>query len=215
MVRLTGTVCAVLVVAGLAAPARGQNAPALKLAYVNSQVILANTPGRAQAESTFQRELAGMQQQVNVLQSQFDSAVSEFNRTSLVLSPSAKQQRQQELQQMQQRTAQQVQDLRDRATQREQELMAPITQRVQAVIEGIRAEGNYAMIFDAAAQAGGLISADRSLDLSQLVIQRLQAGGTGATPPPPLPAAQPADTTHPAPPSAAARPPRGARPNQP
>jgi outer membrane protein len=219
MVRLTGAAFAAFLLAGLGAPAaRAQDQP-LKLAYINSSVILQGTPGRAQAESTFQRELAGFQQQVNVLQAQFDSAVNEFNRTSLVLSPSAKQQRQQELAQMQQRTQQQVQDLRDRATQREQELMAPITQRVTAVIEGIRAEFNYAMVFDAAAQAGSLVTADRSLDISPLVIQRLQAGAGQAAAPavqpsanPPLPSQAPAaDTAQRAP----ARPPSRTRPPRP
>jgi Skp family chaperone for outer membrane proteins len=219
MVRLTWGAFAAFLLTGIAAPAaRGQDQP-LKLAYINSAVILQSTPGRAQAESTFQRELAGFQQQVNVLQAQFDSAVTEFNRTSLVLSPSAKQQRQQELGQMQQRTQQQVQELRDRATAREQELMAPITQRVTAVIEGIRAEFNYAMVFDAAAQSGALVSADRALDISPLVIQRLQAGAGQQAPaavqpsatPPMQPQAQAADTTQRTP----ARPSRGTRPPRP
>jgi len=217
MGRVTGAAFAVLLLIGFAAPAGGQNPP-LKLAYINSNVILQNTPGRAQAESTFQGELAGMQRQVNVLQAQFDSAVSEFNRTSLVLSPSAKQQRQTELGQMQQRTQQQVQSLRDSASAREQQLMAPIMQRVQAVIEGIRAEGNYAMIFDAAAQGGSLIAADRALDLSPLVIQRLQAGAGGPVQPagaPPL--AQPSDSTPAAaaPPAAQPTTPRPTRPRPP
>lgn len=216
MVRLTGAAFAAFLLTGLVAPnARGQG-QTLKLAYINSNVILQSTPGRAQAESTFQRELLGFQQQVNVLQAQFDSAVNEFNRTSLVLSPSAKQARQQELSQMQQRTQQQVQDLRDRATQREQELMAPITQRVTAVLEGIRAEFNYSMIFDASAQSGALVTADRALDISPLVIQRLQAGAGQQAPPAVQPAAtpplQPADSTTQRP---AARPPRATRPPRP
>jgi Skp family chaperone for outer membrane proteins len=213
MLRLTGTaLSAVLVVGSITAPARAQQSPPLKVAYINSAVILQNTPGRAQAESTFQHELTGMQQRVGVLQAQYDSAVSEFNRTSLVLTPAARQQRQQDLQQMGQRTQQEVQDLQDSARARESQLMAPIMQRIQAVIEGIRAEYNYSLIFDAAAQGGALVAADRSLDISTLVIQRLQAGGaTGAAAPvqpsgtPPLPAA--ADTTHRAP-GRASRPPR-------
>ena len=219
MVRLTGAALAAFLLVGSAARAAHAQTQPLKLAYIDSRVILQGTPGRAQAESTFQRELAGFQQQVNVLQSQFDSASSEFNRTSLVLSPAAKQQKAQDLQQMQQRIQQQVQDLRDRASQREQELMAPITQRVQAVLEGIRAEFNYSMIFDAAAQSGALVTADRSLDISQLVIQRLQAGAGQPAPAavepaatPPLGAAQPADTAHAPTP---ARPPRNTRPPRP
>ncbi len=208
MFRVTGgaAVAAALLV-GLTGPARAQTQP-LKLAYINSQVILNSAPGRAQAESTFQKDLAGYQARVNVLQTQYDSAVSEFTRTSLVLSPAAKQQKQQDLLQMQQRTQQEVRDLQDSATAREQQLMAPIMQRIQAVIDGIRAEYNYALIFDAASQGGAIVSADRALDISPLVIQRLQAGGGAA------PAVQPS----PAPPlpDTASRPPaRQARPSHP
>lgn len=208
MNRLTGAALAV-VLAGLAAApaaraqAQGPQGQPLKLAYIDSRVILAATPGRAEAESTFNREMAGYQAQVQTLQRQLDSAVAEYTRTSLVLSPSAKTQREQQIRDMETRTRQQVNDLQQRASQREQELTAPIMQRVNAVIEGIRAEFNYSMIFDASAQGGGLVTADRALDISPLVIQRLQAGA-GAAPPapgpvqpggaPPLQAA-PADST--------------------
>jgi len=204
MVRLTGAAVAVALLAALAVapPARAQTqGPAgqpLKLAYINSQTILANTPGRAEAESTFNREMAGYQGQVQTLQARLDSAVAEYNRTSLVLSPSVKQQREQAIRDLEAQTRQQVSDLQQRAQQREQELTAPIMQRVTAVLEGIRAEFNYSMIFDVAAANGALVSADRSLDISALVIQRLQAAGApaaGAAAPaiqpagaPPLPA---------------------------
>ncbi len=188
------------------APRADAQTPPQRLAYVNMALILQNTPGRAQAESTFQREIAGMQQQVSALQTRLDSAANDFNRSALVLSPAAKERRQQELIRMRDRTQQQVQDLQTQASQRQQELMAPIAQRVQAVIEGIRAENNYAMIFDASAQSGALVTADRSLDLTALVVQRLQAGTAqqpAAVQPsanPPLAAPAPGDTTRPAPP---------------
>jgi outer membrane protein len=187
MNRLTGAALAVVLLAGLAAapaaraPAQGPQGQPLKLAYINSQYILANTPGRAEAESTFNHELEGYQAQVQALQAQLDSAVAEYNRTSLVLSPSVKQQREQQIRDMETRTRQQVSDLQQRAQDREQELTAPIMRRVTAVIEGIRAEFNYSMIFDVGVANGSLISADRSLDISPLVIQRLQAGAA-ATP---------------------------------
>jgi Skp family chaperone for outer membrane proteins len=111
-----------------------------------------------------------------------------------VLSPTVKAQREQQIRDLETRTRTQISDLQQRATAREQQLTAPIMARVTAVIEGIRAEFNYSMIFDASAQNGGLVSADRTLDISQLVIQRLQAGS--AAPPPLAPA--PADTTKPA-----------------
>jgi Skp family chaperone for outer membrane proteins len=47
-------------------------------------------------------------------------------------------------------------------------------ERINAVIEDIRADGGYSMIFDVAAQ--GIIAADPALDLTAEVVRRLQAG---------------------------------------
>jgi Skp family chaperone for outer membrane proteins len=220
MNRLTGAALAVLLAGVAAAPAARAQAPGapaqpVKLAFINSQLILANTPGRADAESTFSRELVGYQAQVQALQATLDSAVADYNRASLVLSPTAKAQREQQIRDLETRTRSQINDLQQRANAREQQLTAPIMARVQAVIEGVRAEFNYSMIFDASAQNGGLVTADRSLDLTQLVIQRLQAGGT---PPPLAPdsGAVAADSAHAAKPDSTRRPrPRPARPQQP
>ncbi len=204
MNRLTAAALTVLLAGAAAAPALGQAPGAtpqpLKLAFINSQLILANTPGRAEAESTFNKEMVGYQAQVQQLQATLDSAVSDYNRASLVLSPTAKAQREQQIRDLETRTRSQINDLQQRANARQEQLTAPIMARVNAVIAGVRAEYNYSMIFDAAANGGGLVQADPALDISQLVIQRLQAGAASAAPPamdaggaPPL--AQPADST--------------------
>jgi len=175
MLRTTETVIAALLLGGTATPLPHQG-QTQKVVYVNSQVILQNTPGVPQADSTFQRELARYQARARRLQARFDSATTEFNRVALDLSPAVRQQRQQELAQMQQRAQLALQDLRDSAQARRDALMAPITQRITAVIEGIRAEYNYAIVFDVATLSGGVVAADPSLDISRLVIQRLQPG---------------------------------------
>lgn len=200
MARLT-TAAGLVLAAVTAAPALAQQpgAPAqpLRIVYLNSARILANTPGRAQAESTFAREMAGARVEMQRMQAQLDSSVAEYQRTNVVMTPQARQTRETELRQMEQRTRQRATELDQRMQAREQELTAPTIQRVNAVIEGIRAEFNYSLIFDVAADgAPVIVTADRSLDISDFVIQRLQAAGP---PPGPTPAA-PAD-------SAAARPP--------
>ena len=45
-----------------------------------------------------------------------------------------------------------------------------------ALIEGVRAAGNYAVIFDVSAPNSGIVTADKSLDLTQRVIQQLKSG---------------------------------------
>ena len=61
---------------------------------------------------------------------------------------------------------------------RQAELVEPVMERINAVIEDIRADGGYSMIFDVAAQ--GIISADPDLDLTAEVVRRLQAGAATA-----------------------------------
>jgi outer membrane protein len=177
------------------APAAAQQpnlAGPLRLAYVNSQIILANTPGRAEAESTLAREMAGARGEVERLRAQFDTAVATYNRTQVAMTPAARQTREGELRAMEQRMRDRAAELQQEMERRENELSAPIMQRVQEVINGIRAELNLSMVFDAA--NGGLLTADRSLDITGLVIQRLRAG---QPPPATPPAAAPADSARP------------------
>src|SRR2546427_2238214 len=46
-------------------------------------------------------------------------------------------------------------------------LLQPIQARINAVIQGMRAEGNYAVIFDADAPGNNIIAADPSLDVTR------------------------------------------------
>ncbi len=148
--------------------------PALRIAFINSREILQKTPGYTAAESTFNRELQGFRDEVQKLQQQLDSAVQAFDQQSIALSPAAKQARQRELQNLQQQLEQRTNALQDRARQREQELLQPIQARVTAVIQGLRAEGNYAVIFDADAPGSAIIAADPALNITTKVLQRLQ-----------------------------------------
>jgi outer membrane protein len=187
MVRRTGLAIAALFAAVLAGRLDAQQPTAvaqpLRLAFINSQLILANTPGRAEAESLFTREMAGYRAEVQAMQTRLDSAVAEYQRTSVALTPAARQARETEIRNLQQRAQQRATELDQQASQREAALTRPIMQRVQAVIEGIRAEYNYSMIFDATAQAGTIVTADPALDISPLVIERLRAAGPApATP---------------------------------
>lgn len=157
-----------------AAPAQ-QTAAAQKLAYLNSRAILAQTPGYAQAETTFARELNTSREEVARLQASLDSAANDFEAASVLLSPTAKQAKQRELVAQQQSVSQRQQELQDRMQARERELLEPLQRRVQDIINGIRAELGLSMIFDVAAMGGAMVAADPSLDITPVVIQRMQA----------------------------------------
>jgi outer membrane protein len=166
---------AALVVAGTGSLA-AQQAATPKLAYVNTQAILKQTPGYVKAESTFTKELANYRVEVQKLQASLDSAASDFDQQSVMLSPTQRAAKRKDLQAQQQKLEQRTQELQQQAASRERELLDPIQSKVNSVIEGVRAAGNYAMIFDVSAPNNGIVTADKTLDLTQRVIQQLKAG---------------------------------------
>jgi outer membrane protein len=164
-----------VVVAGTGSLA-AQQAGTPKLAYVNTQAILKQTPGYVKAESTFTKELANYRVEVQKLQASLDSAASDFDQQSVMLSPTQRAAKRKDLQAQQQKLEQRTQELQQQAATRERELLDPIQSKVNSVIEGVRAAGNYAMIFDVSAPNNGIVTADKTLDLTQRVIQQLKAG---------------------------------------
>lgn len=156
------------------AGARAQAATGLKIAFISSQQILEQTPGYAAAESTFKKEYQSYQDEVQKLRQQLDSAAQAFDKQQIALSSAAKQAKQRDLQQMQQRMEQRANELQDKTQQRQRELMQPIQARVNGVIQGLRAEGNYSLIFDADSPGSNIVAADPGLDITAKVIERLK-----------------------------------------
>jgi len=155
-------------------PAPRSGGTGLKIAYVIPQQILDSTPGYVAAESTLAREVQGYRDEVQKMQQQMDSAVQALDQQSIALSPAAKQAKQRELQGMQQRFDQRTQELNQRAQQRQQELMAPIQQKIRTIIEAVRLEGGYAMVFNGDPNASGLLAADPALDITRTVVSRIK-----------------------------------------
>jgi len=155
-----------------AAPGQAQ-----RIAFIRSRTILDSTPGYTAAESSFAREFQGMRDEVQKLQQQLDSAVQAFDQSSIALSPAAKDAKRHDLQAMQDRMNQRSNELDTRARARNQELLGPFQSRINTIIQGMRAEGNYAFIFDADAQNNGIVAADLALDLTSKVIARVRQAG--------------------------------------
>ncbi len=149
-----------------------------RVAYVAVQAVLQRTPGYAQAESVWTQESEGYTRQMTQLQSKMDSATAVFEQQSVMLSASNRATEQQKLQTLATTLNEQVNTLRQQAAARQRELLDPIEERVMAVIEGLRAEGNYSIVFDVSNQASTIVAADTSLDLTPKAIARLTSGGS-------------------------------------
>ena len=148
-------------------------AQTLKIGYINSQEILAQAPGAKEAQAAFEQDMQGYTTEAQQLQDELQRMQQQLSQQELTLSPEAKRNRQQQIQQKATDAQQRMQELDQLAAQRRAELIQPVMDKVNEVIEKMREEGSYSLILDVA--AGSIISADPSLDLTQEVIRRLKA----------------------------------------
>lgn len=181
----------------------------VKIGYIKSQTILANAPGRAAAETQFEREMSTYRAQVQRMGDSLNTLIADYNKEEVSLSPQAKETRQKDIRAKEEEYQRRTQELQNQVRQREAELVRPIMEQINKVLDDLRAEEGYSMIFDAENQAGVVVAADKNLDLTEKVLARLRAAGPpsaaarpsgqGAAQRPTAPAAQPSGVQRPKP----------------
>jgi outer membrane protein len=152
-----------------------------KIAYVNSQEIIAAAPGRAEAEAQIQKDMNSYRQQVQKMGDSLNALIASYTKSESTLSESARAAKQKEIQDKEREYQQRVQGLEQKAQQRQAELIRPIMEKINNIIEQVRSENGYAMVFDAGNQAGVVVAADSTLDITDKVISRLKASGGSAS----------------------------------
>ena len=178
----------------------------VKLAYINSQKILAEAPGRADAEATYNRETETARAQVQRMDDSLKAMVAAYEKEAPGLDSARRDARGKTIRETEQAFTQRASDLNNQMQQRQAELARPLMDQVSSVLDQVRVQGGYSMIFDVGAQGSALVSADKSLDLTDTVLARLKALGppkaAAATTPAPTrvgPAQKPAGVTRPKP----------------
>jgi outer membrane protein len=145
-----------------------------RIAFVNARAALQQMPGYAKAESTYVKEGEATQAELRKLQAQLDSALTQFQQQEPMLSASNRATRRKELETKNEQLQTRARDLQQKLALKERELLQPMQDRLTAIIEGIRAESNYAMIIDLGSQGLGIVTYDKSLDITPRVVQRLR-----------------------------------------
>ena len=164
-----------------AGAATAQTAP--KLGYIRSQALLAEAPGRAAAEAAFEREMGGYRQAVQRMGDSLNTMINAYNQEEISLSPAAKESRQKSIREREDQYQQRVRQLEQEIEQRRVALMQPIMDLVTKVIEDVRREEGYAMIFNVGPEGGTLVAADTTLDVTARVLTRLKASAPPAAAP--------------------------------
>jgi outer membrane protein len=173
-----------------------------KIAYVNSQEIIAAAPGRAEAEAQIQKDMNSYRDQVQKMGDSLNTLIASYTKSESTLSEAARTAKQKEIQDKEREYQQRVQGLEQKAQQRQAELIRPIMEKINSIIEQVRSEEGYAMVFDAGNQSGVVVAADSTLDITDKVIARLKASGGSAssTPAKTGPTSQPTGATRKNPP---------------
>jgi len=160
-----------------AAPAAAQ----LKIGFVNSQKILAEAPGVQQVQQTLQAEMARLRAPLDSMEQRLNAANTAFQQQQATLTPAAREQRQNELQQQFAAYQARGQQLQEQAQQRQQQLVQPVMTQINQAIEALRREGGFTLIVDSS--QGGIVTVDPALDLTDRVLQRMRGGAAPAAPP--------------------------------
>lgn len=152
-----------------------------RVAYINSNAVLAEYGPAQEARLSLEATMAGFRAEINHLDTEYQQALAEYQQQMINLTPQARQDREQQLQTLLDARHARSQELDDLSRQREAEVFGPIFEAIRNVLEEIRVEGNYGIILDAAVNA--ILVADPALDLTQQVLTRLQArsGSEGGT----------------------------------
>ncbi len=175
------------------APAAFAQAP-VKIAYVNSQRILAEAPGRAQAESTYNREVTAARAQLQRMDDSLKTMVASYEKDAPALDSVRRDARGKAIRDREAEFSQRAQDLNNQMQQRQADLAKPLLDEVTQVLKDLRKQNGYAMIFDVGSNPSSVVAADESLDITDLVLARLKqlgppkAGVTGPVGPTQKPA---------------------------
>ena len=157
---------------------------AAKFGYVNSAKILADAPGRAEAENQFNTEVKAYQAQLQRMQDSLQLLAANFDKEAPKLDSVTRETRAASIRAKEADYQKRAQTLDTQMQNRQAELVRPIMEQLQKIIEQVRAEDNYAMIFDVGSQTSVIVAADKSLDITEKVMARMKSA--------PKPAAAPA-----------------------
>src|SRR5215204_2862196 len=135
---LRAVVTALALTAGVAGTAAAQTA-APKIGYINSQTILAQAPGRAEAEAQFEREMTSFRQTVQKMGDSLNLLIANYNKEEVSLSPAAKETRQKAIRAKEEEYTSKTRQLEQQAQQRQMELVEPIMKQINAIITDLSA----------------------------------------------------------------------------
>lgn len=171
--RVRATLVALGLIAFVTGAASAQGAGG-KLAYIDSRVVLDKAPGRAAAESTFQKEYDAAQAKIKKMQDTLEAMANAYQKSQPTLSAVNRELREKEIRDKQQSFENAARLLEAQMQQRQGELVQPMMNQIREVLDSLRKEDGYAFIFDIGTNASVIVAADSTLNITDKVVARLK-----------------------------------------
>jgi len=159
--------------AATAGSVSAQAAP--KFGFINSAAILAEAPGRVEAENQFKTEVAAYQAQLHRMSDSLQAMEAAFDKQAGGLDSTTRASRAKIIQNTEADYQTRARNLDQQMQNRQAELIRPLMENLQKIIEQVRAQDGYAMIFDVASQTSVIVAADKNLDITAKVMALVKA----------------------------------------
>jgi len=154
------------------------NAFAQKIAYINSQQILANFKEATDAKDRLEKINQEWEAQGRELQRQFQELGEQLESQSLLLSEDRKQEKQQELQNLYMKIQQYQQEKwgqNGEYFKKEAEVMQPVIDKINKAINKVGEEMKFDYIFDSVS-ANIVYASPSQQDLTEEILKELEKG---------------------------------------
>lgn len=141
----------------------------MKIAYINSAVLLQSMPERTNADSALAKYTRTFQDQIELMTKEFQSKLQVFQKDEKTMSEAMKEVKAKELQDLQARIESTQQSAQEKIQQKKQDLYTPILEKADKAIKDVAKEKNYDYIFDVNSQGGGIVYSKDEYDITPLV----------------------------------------------
>jgi outer membrane protein len=171
MKRFAVAVALVLACAGAAAQ--------MKIGHINSETIMQTLPEAIDAQKSIDALVAGWEADLQKMQADWKKKYDDFDKRKLILTDQVRADQERELRELDQS----ITDFRNKKFgqngelfQKQNEIMKPIQNKMFHVLEQVAKDEGYDYIFDRSGEILVLYANDK-YDLTQMVLQRMQAFG--------------------------------------
>tara|TARA_B110000240_G_C13270703_1_gene355691 strand:+ start:100 stop:597 length:498 start_codon:yes stop_codon:yes gene_type:complete len=143
-----------------------------KFGHIDSQELLMLMPERKKAETDVQEFAKSLESQLGSMTAEYQQSVQEYQANEATYTDLVKQDKEAEINGLQQRIQAFQQNAQQSLQAKEQELLEPILSKARKAIKDVATEGEYTYIFDKS--IGSILYAKESENIIDLVKKKLK-----------------------------------------